>query len=113
VSAGSPSGAGDELTHPADADIQGMVLIPGGEFLMGTDQDDGYVEDGEGPVHPVRLNGFRIDRCAVSNAHFGAFVAATGYVTEAEKFGWSFVFVGLLPDDLLPTRRVAHAPWWR
>ncbi|HEY7064664.1 MAG TPA: formylglycine-generating enzyme family protein [Chloroflexota bacterium] len=90
-----------------------MALIRAGQFLMGTDQGDGYVEDGEGPVHPVDLHRFWIDRCAVSNAHFGAFVAATGYVTEAERFGWSFVFVGLLPDDLPPTRRVAHAPWWR
>ena len=28
----------------------------------------------------------------VSNAEFAAFVSKTGYVTEAEKFGWSFVF---------------------
>src|SRR4051794_30396026 len=32
--------------------------------------------------------------------------------TEAEAFGWSFVFAGLLPADL-PTRGVASAPWWR
>ena len=36
-----------------------------------------------------------------------------GYVTEAERFGWSFVFAGLLPDDFPPTRAVAQAPWWR
>ena len=44
---------------------------------------------------------------------FGAFVEATGYVTEAEQYGWSFVFAGLLPDDFPPTRAVAAAPWWR
>ena len=36
-----------------------------------------------------------------------------GHVTEAERFGWSFVFGGLLPDDFPPTRGVAAAPWWR
>ena len=34
-------------------------------------------------------------------------------VTEAERFGWSFVFAGLLPDDFPETRSVANAPWWR
>jgi formylglycine-generating enzyme required for sulfatase activity len=42
-----------------------------------------------------------------------AFVAATGYLTTAEREGWSFVFGGLLPDDFPPTRVVAAAPWWR
>ena len=42
---------------------------------------------------------------------WGAFVRATGHVTAAERFGWSFVFAGLLPDDFPPTRGVASAPW--
>jgi formylglycine-generating enzyme len=33
--------------------------------------------------------------------------------TEAEAFGWSFVFGGLLPGDFPPTRSVTAAPWWR
>lgn len=98
---------------PAGGDTQDMLRLPGGCFLMGTTDADGYAQDGEEPVHEVQLHPFWIDRCAVSNARFAAFVAATGYVTEAERFGWSFVFVGLLPDDFGPTRRVAHAPWWR
>ena len=49
----------------------------------------------------------------VTNAEFAAFAAATGYVTDAERLGWSFVFGGLLPDDFPPTRAVARAPWWR
>jgi sulfatase modifying factor 1 len=40
-------------------------------------------------------------------------VEATGHVSEAERYGWSFVFGGLLPDDFEETRAVAHAPWWR
>ena len=90
-----------------------MVRIPGGTFLMGTDSHEGYASDGEGPVRTVTVSPFWMDRQAVTNAAFGDFVAATGYRTEAERFGWSFVFGGLLPEDFPPTRAVAAAPWWR
>jgi len=91
----------------------GMVLIPGGEFLMGADDREGFPADGEGPIRRVTVQPFYVDRCAVSNAQFGAFVEATGHRTEAEHFGWSFVFGGLLPDDFPQTRGLASAPWWR
>jgi formylglycine-generating enzyme len=91
----------------------GMVLLDGGEFLMGSDDRDGFPSDGEGPVRRVGLSSFWIDPVALSNARFAAFVEATGHVTEAERYGWSFVFGGLLPDDFPPTRGAAQAPWWR
>ena len=56
---------------------------------------------------------YRIAACAVTNAEFAEFVAATGHRTDAERYGWSFVFGGFLPDDFPPTRGVAAAPWWR
>ena len=90
-----------------------MVLLEGGEFVMGHTGRWAYPGDGEGPLRPVRVDPFRIDRHALSNADFAAFVEQTGHVTEAERFGWSFVFAGLLPDDFQPTRGVAQAPWWR
>jgi formylglycine-generating enzyme required for sulfatase activity len=80
---------------------------------MGSTKEWAYRDDGEGPVHNVELSPFRVDRHAVSNAGFAEFVEATGHVTEAERFGWSFVFAGLLPDDFPETRAVASAPWWR
>ncbi|MGB3681706.1 MAG: formylglycine-generating enzyme family protein [Rubrobacteraceae bacterium] len=89
-----------------------MVELEGGTFLMGTD-DQGFPADGEGPMWKVSLRPYRIDRHAVSNARFAAFVEATGYVTDAELYGYSFVFGGLLPDDFPETRGVAQAPWWR
>jgi sulfatase modifying factor 1 len=98
-------------TRPGSTD--GMVELAGGEFLMGSDGPHAYPDDGEGPVRRVRLEPFWIDALAVSNAYFVRFVEATGYATEAEHFGWSFVFAGLLPDEFPPTRGVAHAPWWR
>lgn len=92
-----------------------MVALPGGRFLMGTDYAQGFPEDGEGPIREVRLDPFRIDRTPVTNEMFGLFVAATGYVTEAERFGWSFVFWSHIPQEkfqALVEDTVAAAPWW-
>ena len=80
---------------------------------MGDESVWAYPGDGEGPVHDVTLDAFRIDRYAVTNDAFAAFVDATGWVTDAERFGWSFVFGGLLPDGFPDTRAVMGAQWWR
>jgi sulfatase modifying factor 1 len=88
-----------------------LVAIGGGAFPMGDASEWAYPE--EGPVHEVVLSPYRIDALAVSNARFAAFVDASGYRTDAERAGSSFVFAGLLPDDVAPTRAVAAAPWWR
>lgn len=90
-----------------------LVELPGGTFLMGTDSAEGYPEDGEGPVRQVDVGAFAISATAVTTAEFAEFVGSTGYRTDAERFGASFVFAGLLPDDFPPTRGVAAAPWWR
>src|SRR5436305_11534294 len=90
-----------------------LVDLPGGDFVMGTKGTYGYGEDGEGRAHEVELAPFSVGRFAVTNAEFDAFVAATGHRTEAEVFGWSFVFAGLLPEGFPPTRQVAGARWWR
>jgi formylglycine-generating enzyme required for sulfatase activity len=90
-----------------------QVRIPGGSFLIGSDDRWAYPADGEGLVREVSLDPFRVDRTAVSNDAFAEFAVATGYHTDAERFGWSFVFAGLLPEDFPPTQAVAAAPWWR
>jgi sulfatase modifying factor 1 len=90
-----------------------MVLLAGGSFLIGSDDPWVYPRDGEGPVREVSVHPFRVDRLAVSNEKFSEFTAATGYATEAERFGWSFVFAGQLPEDFPPTQAVAQFPWWR
>lgn len=91
-----------------------MVSIPGGEFLMGTDDGEGFPADGEGPVRPVRVKPFAMDRTAVTNGQFTEFVKGTGYKTEAERFGWSYVFhLFLTPrarENVMGT--IAAAPWW-
>jgi formylglycine-generating enzyme len=67
---------------PGDAP-PGMVWIPGGEFMMGTDSQIGWPD--EKPAHPVRVDGFWMDEHEVTNSQFREFVEATGYVTTAEK----------------------------
>lgn len=61
----------------------GMVLIPGGEFMMGSDAEDARPD--EKPSHKVKVSPFLMDATEVTNAEFRAFVNATGYVTTAEK----------------------------
>lgn len=94
--------------------FDGMVYIPGGEFLMGTDLKEGFPADGEGPVRKVKVNPFYMDTYAVTNAQFAEFVNDTGYKTEAEVFGWSFVFYQLISKQVAKTvkNQVASTPWW-
>ncbi len=62
---------------------EGMVWVPGGEFLMGNASKQALPN--EGPAHRVRVSGFWIDQHDVTNADFKRFVDATGYVTTAER----------------------------
>jgi formylglycine-generating enzyme required for sulfatase activity len=91
-----------------------MVYIRGGEFLMGTDDREGFPADGEGPVRRVRVRPFFMDRTAVTNAQFARFVQETGYKTEAERFGWSYVFYMFVTprgrDHVIGSP--AETPWW-
>ena len=61
----------------------GMVWVPGGEFMMGSDSEIAWPD--EKPAHRVRVGGFWMDETEVTNAQFKAFVEATGYVTTAES----------------------------
>jgi formylglycine-generating enzyme required for sulfatase activity len=67
----------------ASARTEGMVRVPGGQFVMGTNAEAGWAD--EKPAHPVRVDGFWIDATEVTNAQFRKFVEATGYVTTAER----------------------------
>jgi formylglycine-generating enzyme required for sulfatase activity len=87
------------------------VRFDAGPAHVGTDRPV-ILEDGEGPRRRVSLRPFSLDAHAVTNARFAAFVAATGYVTEAERFGWSTVFRGLLPRDAPYPPSRGPTPWW-
>lgn len=106
-------GAAKDFAAADQTPDDGMVSMAGGCFAMGSDDPWAYPADGETPVREFSLGPYLIDRDAVSNSRFAAFVEATDYQTEAERFGWSFVFGGLLPEDFPPTEGVIQAPWWR
>jgi sulfatase modifying factor 1 len=90
-----------------------LVQLEGGLFVMGSQDQCAYPEDGEAPIKEVEVSSFLMGAHAVSNADFSYFVEDAGYVTDPERFAWSFVFGGLLPDDFPPTEGVVNAPWWR
>lgn len=98
----SPSALRDEKLPPSCAldskspqfaSIKGMIRLEGGTFLMGTDHADlAWPGDGEMPPYETTVAPFYIAECATTNAEWEEFIAATNYITEAEKFGWSYVF---------------------
>ncbi|KAF4529864.1 hypothetical protein B566_EDAN018115 [Ephemera danica] len=101
----------DEVTCPVTGE---MVRISAGMYVMGTNKPV-FAADGEGPARDVTLTKpFMLDRTEVTNAQFEAFVNATGHKTEAEVFGDSFVFDGLLSAETRASiqQAVAAAPWW-
>src|SRR5262249_24150638 len=92
----APLSLGDGRTGPAD-----MVWIPGGEFQMGSEYR--HAQSNERPAHKVRLDGYWIDRHDVTNPDFARFVAATGYVTTAERTPqWEDLQVQLPPGTPRP-----------
>lgn len=121
---------------PADAQSKpgpaptGMVWIPGGEFSMGSRDPRGEfcggleAMDDARPIHRVKVDGFWMDLTEVTNAEFARFVAATGYVTVAERPLDPGEFPGVSADKLVPGSLVFTPPnkavplnnalyWWR
>jgi len=105
---------------PRETAPEGMVWIPGGEFWMGSDEPD--FQDAR-PWHRVYVNGFWIDKTEVTNAEFARFVAATGYVTIAERTPRAEDFPGAPPENLVagsvvftppagPVSLDDHYQWW-
>jgi formylglycine-generating enzyme required for sulfatase activity len=110
-------GGSRPATDPATPDddrTTAMVRLDGGQFTMGTDSDVGFPADGEGPARDVTVAPFYVDKYAVTNAQFLEFVRETGYTTDAERYGWSFVFQDFLTDAARDNvlQNVAEAPWW-
>jgi formylglycine-generating enzyme required for sulfatase activity len=92
-----------------------MILLDGGRFYMGTEDKEGFPADGEGPIREVTIDPFYMDRHPVTNEQFREFVQATGYKSEAEQYGWSFVFHTHIPKDQWDRLVDTTAPgvrWW-
>ncbi|MFA9478287.1 formylglycine-generating enzyme family protein [Phycisphaerales bacterium AB-hyl4] len=106
----------EPIRHADIGSTDGMIKLSGGTFRMGTDSDQQWEADGEGPVREVSVRPFYIDATCVTNAAFEKFVNDTGYRTDAEAFGWSFVFHTHLPSKfanrMKKTNAVVGLTWW-
>ncbi|WP_425509012.1 formylglycine-generating enzyme family protein [Virgibacillus doumboii] len=102
------------VTKSKKVNTNDMVYLSGGTFLMGTESEEGFPTDGEGPVKEVTVQPFYIDPCTVTNKQFEEFSSQTGYTTDAEKFGWSFVFYSLVSEQSKKNvaQVVRDTPWW-
>ena len=108
VAAARPSGPRQPELAPTILGKDGaeMVLVPAGEFIMGSAPDDiasllrrnpkanGAILKDEIPKHRVFLEAFYIDKYEVTNARFQQFVQATGYRTQAEREGGGKIRTG-------------------
>lgn len=103
-----------EQKFTGEKDLSGMLLISGGTFLMGTNDKEGFPADGEGPVRSVSVSTFLLDETAVTNEQFAVFIDETNYVTDAERFGWSYVFHSFVSEETskLVTQVASQTPWW-
>lgn len=88
-----------------NASPPGMVRIPGGEFLMGSEEPGAFAN--EKPVHRVRVDAFYLDKTPVTNSQFAEFVAETGYITIAEReLDWEEIRTQLPPGTPRPPPEV-------
>ncbi|MEE5961201.1 SUMF1/EgtB/PvdO family nonheme iron enzyme, partial [Streptococcus pneumoniae] len=90
-----------------------MKKIKGGTFMMGTNSEEGFLDDFEGPQVAVSVKDFSIADTPVTNQEFAQFVKETGYKTLAERQEWSFVFILFVPEaEREGYPHPAGAPWW-
>jgi formylglycine-generating enzyme required for sulfatase activity len=106
-------GASHTRPRATAGSLENMVRIEAGAFYMGSESREAIPTDGEGPVRQVTLSAFYISKFAVTNEQFAEFVRKAGYRTEAERFGWSFVFRNHLEGKVVPPADVLPGtPWW-
>lgn len=85
-------------------DLDEMVAVPAGEFLMGSSDADGYAYDNEKPQHSVTVDAFRIGKYPVTNGQYARFVAATGHRPPPHWRGSS-------PPPWLENHPVVNVSW--
>jgi formylglycine-generating enzyme len=93
-------------TKPSEPIPEGMVWIPAGEFSMGSEEE--MFTDAR-PIHRVSVQEIWMDKTEVTNAQFAKFVAATGYVTLAERKPTAEDFPGV-PSEKLVAGSIVFSP---
>lgn len=121
----SPSTLAAGKTKAFTLPVPGMVHVPGGEFMMGSEERAARPD--ERPVHKVKVSPFWLDATEVTNAEFRRFVEATHYETTAEKAPTKEEILAQLPpgspspkpESLFPGALVFATPkqpgqyWWK
>ena len=119
----------ENAAPPPSTRPEGMVWIPGGEFSMGAAEQPGMNDVGmqatrdSRPIHRVYVDGFWMDATEVTNQQFSKFIAATNYVTVAERTPRAEDFPGAPPENLVagavifsppnhPVPLNDHFQWW-
>ena len=92
--------------------VQDVVTVPKGSALIGT-KTPLISDDGEGPLRRKTVRSFQMSATTITNATFARFVGETGYVTDAERFGWSFVFFSDVAKTIKESQGVVGTEWWR
>lgn len=119
----------ESLQAPVEGVVpEGMVLIPAGEFVMGSNYkvanwgpvfytDDMFYD--EKPVHTVHVDAFYIDKYEVTNAEYKAFVDANPQWRKGEKPPASFYaepYLSHWKDNDYPEGEgdhpVQYVPWY-
>ncbi len=83
--------AGCDQSSVSSVPLEDMVLIPAGEFIMGTDSEGANAD--QKPAHTIYLDAFYIDKHEVTNAQFEAFIVDGGYQNQKlwTAEGWHFI----------------------
>ncbi|SMQ85424.1 Formylglycine-generating enzyme, required for sulfatase activity, contains SUMF1/FGE domain [Devosia lucknowensis] len=89
----------------------GVIRVRGGRTFVGTDTPE-IAQDGEGPKRAITLADFGLEAETVTVERFASFVEATGYVSEAEQFGWTSVFFGDSAHLSAASAVGSRLPWW-
>ncbi|MBF0225876.1 MAG: formylglycine-generating enzyme family protein [Desulfobacterales bacterium] len=71
-----------------------FIWISKGCFYMGSPADEEFRNDDEGPIHQVCVDGFWMSKYEVKKSEFKKFIEASGYMTDAEKQGFSLIYAG-------------------
>ena len=110
-SAGRVDGCNDRAS--AEVKRPKTVLVPGTRRPIVGTASPRIPNDGEELRTAGRINAFEITETVVTNQSFADFVKNTGFVTDAERFGWSFVFWSDVPKSIGTSQGVAGSEWWR
>ena len=86
------------VSHAANDEYNAEITLLGGKFRMGSQTAD--TKRGELSVKTVGLKPFVIDKYPVTNENFRKFIRAKKFKTEAERFGWSFVFHSFVSKEV-------------